>query len=388
MRRVAVPERVDWKSQAEHIGFIYHTQKDGRPYWNEAAVYEFSLFQIEEHVENAAADLQSLCLEFVARAVEDEAILSSLDLPRFAWTAIRESWKRGDRHLYGRFDFAYDGKSPPKLLEYNADTPTALFETGYFQWKWLEDQIAHGVLPTSADQFNSVHEKLIEAFKQLRQGQPYFLHFACMAHAEDDLGTIAYLADCARQAGVTTQVITMENIGLTPKGLFVDESDKPIEMLFKLYPWEWMLNDEFGKAIPTCRTQFIEPLWKAILSNKGILPHLYAMAPDHPNLLPAYFDDDPRAAAIGPDYVRKPCLSREGANLRLVNRHVTVETGGPYEHGRAVRQAIAPVPEFGGNFPVIGAWMVANEPAGMLVRESDGPITTETARAVPHFIKP
>jgi glutathionylspermidine synthase len=388
MRRVALAERHDWRQQAEDVGFIYHTQPDGSPYWSESVAYEFSLPQIEQHIEQAAADLEALCLEFVASAVEDEAILKSLHIPAFAWDAIRDSWQRGDRNLYGRFDFAYDGRSPPKLLEYNADTPTALFETGYFQWKWLEDQIAAGVLPEGADQFNSVHERLIAAFKELRGGKPYTLHLSCMSQAQDDLGTIGYLADCASQAMISTRTVMIEQIGLNGQGLFVDEGDQPIEVLFKLYPWEWMLQEEFGKAVPRSTTQFVEPIWKTILSTKGLLPHLHARAPGHDNLLPAFFEGDAGAAALGTDYIRKPLHSREGANLKLMRAGTTVETGGPYNSGPAILQAAADMPVFDGCYPVIGAWMVASEPAGMLVREADGPITTDTARFVPHFIVP
>ena len=48
---------------------------------------------------------------------------------------IAASWKRRDASLYGRFDLRYDGQGPAKLLEYNADTPTSLFETAVFQWE-------------------------------------------------------------------------------------------------------------------------------------------------------------------------------------------------------------------------------------------------------------
>ena len=110
-------------------------------------------------------------------------------------------------------------------------------------------------------------------------------------------GTLAYLEDCAHQAGLATVMIDMEAIGRTPHGLFVDAKNVPIDLLFKLYPWEWMMREAFGRYLPGAPTQFVEPPWKAILSNKGILPLLWAMFPGHPNLLPAYFDDDEKPAS-------------------------------------------------------------------------------------------
>lgn len=69
-----------------------------------------------------------------------------------------KSWATRQPSLYSRLDLAYDGVNPPKLLENNADTPTSLYESAFFQWIWLEDQIAAGNLPENADQFNGIRE--------------------------------------------------------------------------------------------------------------------------------------------------------------------------------------------------------------------------------------
>src|SRR5262249_59273740 len=126
---------------------------------------------------------------------------------------------RGAPSLYGRFDFSYTGQGPAKLLEYNADTPTSVFETAVFQWMWLEDAIARQIVPRDADQYNSLHERLIDGWKTIAQGR--HLHLAGMTDDAEDLGTLAYLEDTARQAGLTTTVLAMADIGRTPKGQFV-----------------------------------------------------------------------------------------------------------------------------------------------------------------------
>src|ERR1700726_2338885 len=115
-----------------------------------------------------------------------------------------------------------------------------------------------------------------------------------------------------------TTLIDIEDIGWRDDGGFVDLDDRPIEIAFKLYPWEWMFQDAFGERLINAPTRWIEPPWKAILSNKGILPLLWEMFPRHPNLLPAYFEHDPRRAELGSSYVRKPLYSREGANVEIM----------------------------------------------------------------------
>lgn len=386
MRRQSFTPRPDWHAKAAELGFTFHTP-DGVPYWDESAAFIFTLREIEEDIEAPAAELEEICLAFVGEAVTSEEMLTSLAIPRAFWGAIYESWQRGDRNLYGRFDFAYDGKGPAKLLEYNADTPTALFETGVFQWQWLEDQLASGALPRGSDQFNSLHEKLIAAFRNLRDGQTYRLHLACARDSEEDFGTISYLAECAAAAGMATQTLLMDEIGLRKgDGRFVDLDNAPIDVLFKLYPWEWMLREDFGRSVIGSPTQFIEPIWKALLSNKGVLPHLWRIAPGHPNLLPAYFPGKEQAD-LGSSFVEKPLFSREGANIRLVKAGQSTGTDGPYGSEGIIRQQAVTIPDFGGGHVVIGAWMVASEPAGMLVREDQSPITGNLARFLPHVIE-
>lgn len=395
MQRIACPERDDWRETAEKAGFAFHTI-DGAPYWDETAYYGFTLDQIERDIEAPTAELDAMCRELVARAVGDEQILTLLKIPQAYWNYIAASFKRGDPSLYGRFDLCYDGSGPAKLLEYNADTPTALYETGVFQWLWLEEAIARQIVPAGSDQFNSVHEKLIAGWRSVAdtvargQGEPVgIVHLAGALESAEDLGTLSYLEDTARQAGLNTVMIAMDRIGRKRNGDFVDEQDRPIALAFKLYPWEWMFREQFGRYLPGASTRWIEPPWKAILSSKGILPLLWSMAPNHPNLLPAYFEEDPEAGRLGESYVRKPLYSREGANVAMVvGGEVLDSDSGPYGAEGFVRQAVAALPRTAGGYPVLGSWIVNGEACGLSIREDASPITKNTSRFVPHAILP
>src|SRR5262245_2875059 len=309
-----------------------------------------------------------MCYDLVDRAVKDERILRALRIPERYWTLIAASWQRRDKNLYGRFDLSYDGRAPAKLLEYNADTPTAVFETAVFQWHWLEQAIARGIVPKTADQYNALHERLIEGWRGIGEGG--HLHLAGTTNSAEDEGTLCYIEDTARQAGLTTTVLAMDAIGRTPSGHFVDLDNKPIMLLFKLYPWEWMFREQFGAYLAGASTRFIEPPWKAILSNKGILPLLWSTFPRHPNLLPAYFEGDPEAEKLGKSFVRKPLYSREGANVEMVvNGEVIDSDAGPYGGEGYVRQAMATLPRFGDDYAVIGSWIAAGQPCGLSIRK-------------------
>lgn len=128
----------------------------------------------------------------------------------------------------------------------------------------------------------------------------------------------------------------------------------------------------------------LEPAWKMLLSNKGLLPILWEIFPDHPNLLPAYEG----AERLGACYVAKPKLSREGANIARIEGGVVVEeTEGGYGAEGRVYQALAAIPSFEGNHPVCGVWIVDHEPAGLGIREDCRLITSNLSRFVPHFFQ-
>jgi len=111
------------------------------------------------------------------------------------------------------------------------------------------------------------------------------------------------------------------------------------------------------------------------------------MFPNHPNLLPAFFEDDARAAELGSSYVRKPLLSREGANVTLVSGGMSLdEHAGPYGAEGFVRQALSPLPNISGVYPVVGSWLVNHEPCGLSIREDESPITGNSSRFLPHAI--
>lgn len=385
MRRIRLGERPGWRGKAEALGFTFH-HTDGRRYWDERACYAFTLAQIEDGIEQPAADLHAMCLDLVAEVVRSEELMARLAIPEAARDYVADSWATKSPSLYGRFDFAYDGTGPAKLFEYNADTPTSIYETASFQWIWLEDMIAAGQFPKGADQFNSLYEKLKDRFAALYPHGGFF-HFASDPDSVEDRQTVRFLEDIASQAGLEPKFTPIDQIGLDADGKFVDQDNYIVSAIFKLYPWEEMLREPFAANLAGSGARFLEPAWKAILSNKGLLPLLWSRHEGHPNLLPAYFEDDPRAAELGKSYVRKPLFSREGANIELVDqgRRARVLDQGYGEEGH-IRQALHPLTRFDGNYPILGAWIVGDEPAGLAIREDRSRVTKNQSRFLPHVI--
>ncbi|RXK33180.1 hypothetical protein BBD39_04085 [Arsenophonus endosymbiont of Bemisia tabaci Asia II 3] len=384
MIRMPITERPDWKEKAAEFGFHFHTLY-GEPYWCENAYYQFTMQQIED-LEATTAELHQMCLQVVEKVVSNEELLIKFQIPKHCWEFVNHSWKTNQPSLYSRLDLAYDGKRPAKLLENNADTPTSLYETTFFQWIWLEDQINAGNLPANADQFNSIQEQLIERFALLRESFGFnWLHFSCYQDSDEDRGTIQYLQDCAHEANIPNEFLYIDQIGLGEKGQFTDPNNQVISNLFKLYPWEFMFREIFSTKLADAGVRWLEPAWKSIISNKALLPMLWEMFPNHPNLLPAYF-----AEANSPkldSYVIKPIFSREGANIRIIdNEREIASVDGPYGEEGMIIQQFYPLPQFENNYTLIGSWLVNDQPAGIGIREDKQLITQDLSRFYPHII--
>ena len=388
MERIEQAPRADWQSKLEEVGVIYHSNgaepssgSDGGLWWWEGSHWKLTTEEVDS-LDDATVELHARCLDAVDYAVNKDPVLlrEAFGMPDWFAEYVERSWKRRDPYLMGRMDLAFDDRAGDiKLIEYNADTPTLAIETAVAQWFWLLD--TH----PSADQFNSLHEKLLERFKgiaPLLGGAP--LHFTAFKDSQEEWAHSIYFRDLAQQAGIRTIGIDIPMVGWN--GLhFVDEGDAPVRFLHKLYPWEWAVTDAFGPHWPKDSCGVLEPAWKAILSNKALLPLLWKLFPGHPNLLESHMGRA-RAGAPG-EWVEKPCLGREGANVTILRDGAPLEhTDGTYGGSEAlfVTQKRAVLPQRDGWNAVIGSWVVGEEAAGIIFRESRETIVRDCSRVVPH----
>lgn len=379
MKRDPITPRPDMAARHQALEYVGASRADGSPYWVEDACFTLTEGEIET-LYGAAKACEGLVRNALIDAFASPESLAELGLNARLQTLAQISWRRGDPSVYGRFDFAWDGVSPPKLLEYNADTPTALYEASVVQWQWLTDRDPDG------DQFNSIHEALIEAWKPLAgaiRRASGTLHLASMMDDVDDAATTAYMADVASQAGIACRLMDIEDIGLDGRRL-VDRDGRAISHLFKLYPWEWLTseNEAYADALLETDIGVMEPAWRVAASSKALLARLWRASPEHPNLLAASL----READIGGDRIGKPLLGREGANLHLRFSDQSLTTEGPFADQPLVWQARAAMPAFDGRIPVFGVWVVAGEPVGLGVREDTAAVTGPGACFIPHRI--
>lgn len=398
MQRHVIRPRENWQRIVEQQGLTFHTPQEPashtpesapgvgneRPYWDESACYEFTSAEVDR-LEAAANKLQEMCLA-AAQHVIDNKRYAELEIPAEAVPMIEWAWNEEPPAIYGRFDVLFDGRNAPKLLEYNADTPTSLVEAAVIQWHWLKD------VQPERDQFNSLHERLIAKWKDVDAYLSKPVYFASADFAEDQL-TIAYLRDTAEQAGIKTQQLAMREIGWNERrGCFVDAGkyEDAIRSIFKLYPWESMMEEEFAQqCLRTYKEmRWMEPIWKMLLSNKGILPVLWELYPNHELLLEARFVDGSSGWEPQAGWVRKPMHSREGANIVMkLEDGRKIETPGEYTNRKLIDQRLGPEVSFDGRYPVLGLWMIDQECGGMGIREDAGRVTGNFSSFVPHYFK-
>ncbi|EFQ35900.1 glutathionylspermidine synthase [Colletotrichum graminicola M1.001] len=385
---------------------------ESEPYWPDNRYYSFTLEEIEL-LEKAARDVFEMCCKAADYLTENKTIMEKMAIPPFAYEQITKSWDRQPPwgSVYGRFDVCFGGLQHPdtrlrcpKFYEFNADTPTSLLESAYIQWLWLE-QTGHG-----NDQFNSISENLIEAWKRNltlideKLGYKPTVYFAtCESEStgEDAMNAMVLMETC-QLAGWKTKAISVGEIGISlADGRFHDLEGNHLDVVFKLYPWEFMVEEAGGQVCFTDMgssdgTIWIEPPYKMLWSNKALFAVLWSLFKDDERskwLLPTYFEDDSVPASLT-KYARKPIFSREGGGITLKADGEVIQTEPDKAYGKEgyIVQELALPPEFKDaenkpHYPVLGIWMIDGEPAGMGIREAVTPITTNVSAFIPHSIE-
>jgi glutathionylspermidine synthase len=386
MKRIESKPRADWAARLENVGIDYHTNGQSPSeadtsllWWDESVAWELTSAEVDA-LDDATKEIHQVCLGAVDHIINKESHLLTevLGLPEWMADYASKSWKRGDPALMGRMDLAVSPDGDIKFIEYNGDTPTLAIETAVAQWQWLEE-----VMP-GRDQFNSLHERILMGFQRvaaLMGGRG--MHFTAFKESPEEWAHSTYFRDLAEQAGIPTRALDLPEVRWNPSAQeFRDEEENVIRFLHKLYPWENIMEDEFGQHFAMDRVGVIEPPWKLILGHKALLPILYRLYPNHPNLLESHLGPAP---ANG-EWVEKPVVGRGGSNIRFIsNGHSWVQSQGGYGDYPVVSQRRASVLNQDGWTTLLGSWVAADEPCGIIFRESRSPILGETDRVVPHF---
>lgn len=366
MKRIKINPRLDYKEKIKDLGFNFDSN-----YWLENAYYEFS----EEEIYTLEVATKE-CHEMFISATEyiiKHNLWDKLHIPSFIVPALIRSWNNNDLSVYGRFDFAMIDDMP-KMFEFNADTPTSLLEASIIQWQWKEEMLK------GKDQFNSIHESLIASWIDIsRYYNVNKVDFTCITDNVEDYSNTAYICSTAAEAGLDTTLFDISDMRYNGES-HLTPSDEKCKALFKLYPWEWLFNEEGRDSLMQTDTLFIEPLWKAIWSNKYMLVILSDLFPDSPYILKA----STKPLSSG-NYCKKPIFSREGANVTLVkNNEVIDETEGEYGEEGYIYQELVEIPQFDNMYPIIGSWVIGGESCGIGIRENETRITNNMSYFVPH----
>ena len=378
----------------ESIGFIWHTDSDNSSYVSDEIVV------ISEDEANAFYEATNELYDIFAEAgqyVIDNDLFHEINIPFNLVEMIKESWENDVHwHLYSRFDLAggVDGK-PIKMIEFNADTPTSLFETAIIQWAMLK---ANGL--DEASQFNNIYDALKDNFKRIitldsdiEKFEEYYSNlgwkilFSSISSSSEDINTTKLLEHIASEAGFNTDFEFIENVQFSDDGIFKDEES--FEFWFKLIPWENIAIEESELAlilteiIKEKKAIIFNPAYTLMFQSKGFMKILWDLYPNHPLLLETSFEP-----LENKKQVEKRCFGREGANTKIINSDgsIDVETSGDYEGHKAIYQEYVELPtDKDGNSYQAGVFF-AYEACGLGFRKGSK-ILNNMSKFVGHIVK-
>lgn len=378
----------------ESIGFSWHTDLDNTNYISDKFV-ELNKDEAEAYY-NAANELYDMYCEAGEYVIENN-LFHELDIPFNLVNIIKESWESDVHwHLYGRFDLAggLDGK-PIKLIEFNADTPTSLFETSIIQWAILK---YNGLEESS--QFNSLYEALKDNFKrfitldtEIEKFEEHYtklnwkILFSSIAGNIEEEHTTKLLQHIATEAGYKTDFCYIEDVEFSDDG--ISKEDELFEFWFKLIPWEDIAIEEgelavrLTELIESKKTIIFNPAYTVMFQSKGFMKILWDLYPNHPLLLETSFEP-----LENKKQVEKMCFGREGANVAIVNSDNSLElkTDGEYENFKPIYQEYVDFPQDNeGNYYQAGVFY-AYEACGLGFRKG-GKILDNMSKFVGHIIK-
>ena len=339
-------------SSLEEIGFNWHTDSDGSKYISDALVV-ISSDEVQAYY-NATNEIYDMYVEAAEHVMENE-LFFDLGIPFNLIDAIKKSWENDVHwHLYGRFDLAggIDGKDI-KLIEFNADTPTGLFETALLQWAILK----HNNMDEDK-QFNNVYEAISDNFKRLitlfddieefdERYDNWKILFSAISNNDEEEATTKLLQQMATDAGFNTSFEFLENTHFDENGVY-DRDENSYEYWFKLYPWEDIAVDEpelattLTNIMQNQKAIILNPAYALLFQSKGMMKILCDLFPDSPYLLKTSFEP-----LKGVKHVEKPVFGREGANTKIIeaNGATSQENTGPYDNYKKVYQEYVEFPK-------------------------------------------
>ncbi|KAF0111056.1 MAG: putative Glutathionylspermidine synthase [Rhodospirillaceae bacterium] len=382
MKRIPTVPRTDWRKDVSVYPYGLNAAAAAEG-WDESVYYEFSAEEIDR-IESTANETHEMIQETVRRAIEGYLLPLMGFAPETA-RRITSAWKAlhaasdSSTGLFGRLDFAYDGHDSLKLVGACYDGPGGLFAASIVQWNWLE------VCFPEADQFNGLHEGLVERWEKMAVGRRdrWGVHLSTATPDAVREGELAYLAATAEAAGLKTTTLAIQDIGWDGAH-FVDLENHPIAWLLKLYPWEAMIAEQFGEHLARAGIPVLDPLGWMPASNHALLAMLWETYPEHPNLCQASLSEIPETS----DILRRSLFGLERPAERLTREGRVVADTGPVRHaGGHVSLAWPPLFRQNDGGAILNAWMVGDSCLGMTVRESRTPVGWSDAAIVPHLFK-
>lgn len=255
--------------------------------------------------------------------------------------------------MCGRFEFAMTAEGP-KLLEFNAETPTFVVELFQMNGQVCADFDLIDPNAHCQEQLAQAIQSTIDAslsWLATRQRDSTSVVFSSYANRKEERGTAEFYLNLLTARGslpYQTSFRGLNELRITPDCLLTADGER-VDVLYKLYPTEQLIEDEAADGTPVGlallelvrkrNLAMMNPPIAFVLQNKAVMAILWALhlvtselfTPEEHTwikqyVLPSYLDAHDaqgQSVFVGP-HVVKPVYGREGASITIRNGHTVV----------------------------------------------------------------
>lgn len=333
----------------------------------------------KQKIDVATEACERIYRKVVKIALENDNIMQLLGYPIEILDYCRHNYNpEKPVTLIGRFDF-HVNDNEIKMLEFNSDTPTGFCEASELQS--LISKLYNSDNP-NIDIFNNTKEAFKIFIDDINNKN---IVFTSLGWHDEDKNTMLAELDYSKIKG---KYIPLDKLKVD--NYLYDNIGNKIDVLYRLYPIEWLMREDDGwkliRMITNNKLQILNPPSAFVAQSKGMQTLIWELRKTNKftneekdiidtYFLPTYLSN---YEFIGKPYVAKPFFGREGGGVYLYDKCGKSDVYASYEEyedmmvfQERINLPLQTIKTWSGDYTghlLVGSFIIGGKASGLLMR--------------------